>query len=117
MSTSPAIRDGRPPIAPESLRPELHPRRGLAALVLGLVDERDHLLDNPGVELLEQFLARAIEFDVRLEHGIEDLVRRDRVRVALIGAELRARSPLDRRLRHALPAGALVEVAREAEHV
>src|SRR5919106_2356675 len=110
MSTAPAIRDRRPPVAAERLRAQLHARRRLAALVLGTVDQRDHLLDDVVVELLEQLLPRAVELDVRLEHGIEDLVRWGRVLLPLIPPELRARRALDPRRRGELPAGELVEV-------
>ena len=46
MSTLPAVRDRRAPVPPERLRPELDPGRGLAALVLRPVDERDRPLDD-----------------------------------------------------------------------
>ena len=46
VSTPPAVRDRRPAVAAERLRPQLHARRRLAALVLGPVDERDDLLDD-----------------------------------------------------------------------
>src|SRR5207302_4341775 len=38
---SPAVRDRRPAVAAERLRPQLHARRSLAALVLGAVDHCD----------------------------------------------------------------------------
>ena len=51
VSTSQAIRDRRAPVTSERLRPQLHARRRLPALVLGAVDERDGPLDHRGVEL------------------------------------------------------------------
>ena len=52
----PAIGDRQPPVAAERLRPELHARRRLAALVLGAVDERDCPLDDVRVEAVRREL-------------------------------------------------------------
>ena len=87
---------------PNAFGAQLHPGRRLAALVLGAVDERERPLDDVGVELLEQLLARAVELDVRLEHRVERVVRRDRVLVALVRPQLGARRALDRRRRDEL---------------
>ncbi len=67
----PAVGDRQAPVAAERPRPQLDARRRLAALVLRAVDERQRPLDDAVVELLEQLLARAVELDVRLQHGIE----------------------------------------------
>src|SRR5205823_5297600 len=96
-SPGPAVRDRGPPVAAERLRAELHPRRRLAAFVLGPIDEGERALHHLRVELLEQLLARAVELDVRLENGVERGVDRDRVLVPLVLAELGARSALDGR--------------------
>ena len=47
-SAAVAVRDRRPPVAAEGLRPQLHAGRRLAPLVLGAVDERDGTLDHLG---------------------------------------------------------------------
>src|SRR6187551_1125907 len=96
MSTRPAVRDRRAPVATERLRAQLDAGRRLPALVLRAVDEPDGAFDDRGIELLDQLLARAILFDVRLQHGIEHVVRGDRVGVALVVAKLGARCALDR---------------------
>src|SRR4051794_7348382 len=44
-SPPPAVGDRRPPVAAERLRPQAHPRRRLAPLVLGAVDHRDGAFD------------------------------------------------------------------------
>ena len=64
-----------------------------------------------------ELLARAVELDVRLEHLVELRVRRQRVLVELVGAQLGARRALDGRLRDQLAPGALVQVPREPEDV
>src|SRR5271166_280670 len=46
------VGDGHPPVAPEGLRRDAHPRRHLAALVLGPVDELDHTSDHRGIVAL-----------------------------------------------------------------
>src|SRR5437016_6301485 len=46
--TAPSVRNGWPPVAAERLRPQLHARGRLAALVLGPVDEGERPLDDVG---------------------------------------------------------------------
>src|SRR3954451_22901522 len=117
-SVTPAVRDRRSAVAPERLRPQAHARRGLAPLVLGAVDHRERAVDDLAVAPVGgQLLARAVELDVRLEHAVEYGVRRQRVLVELRLAQLRARRPLDDRLGDQLASSALVQVAREPEHV
>src|SRR5216110_2626985 len=85
----------------------------LAALVLGAVDHRRGAVDDVRVEpQADELVAGAVELDVRLEHGVEHRIWRQRVLVELIRAELGRRRALDDRRRDQLPAGALVEVAR-----
>src|SRR5688572_26874276 len=70
--SGPAVRDRRAAVAAERLRAELHSRRGLAALVLRAVDHRERSVDDVAVEaVLGEFLAGAVELDVRLEHLVE----------------------------------------------
>src|SRR5439155_1739439 len=81
---------------PERLGAELDPRRGLAALVLGAVDHRDRTLDYVAVEAVgRELLAGAVLLDVGLEHAVERGVRRQRVLVELVGAQLGARRAVD----------------------
>src|SRR5438309_7821774 len=69
---SPVVRDRRPAVAPERLRPQPHSRGRLPALVLGAVDHRDGALHDVGIEpVAGQLLPRAVELDVRLEDAIE----------------------------------------------
>ena len=56
---APAVRDRRPPVAAERLRVQLHAGRGLAALVLGAVDERERPLDHVRVEAVARSAPRA----------------------------------------------------------
>ena len=57
---------------PKALGRSFTPGGALPALVLGPVDEREHLLDHAEVEWLEQLLAGVVELDVRLQHRVED---------------------------------------------
>ena len=108
---APAVRDRRAPVAAERLRAQPDAGRRLAALVLGPVDERHRPLHDVGGEAVRaQLLERAVLLDVRLEHPVEIRVRRQRVLVELVGAQLRARRPLDRRVGDQLAAGPLVQV-------
>src|SRR6266545_1632501 len=105
---APAVRDRRAAVAAERLRSQPHARGRLAALVLGAVDHRDRALDELGIEAVgRELLARAVELDVRLEDPVEHVVRRQRVLVELVRAQLGARRPVDRRLRDQLASGAL----------
>jgi hypothetical protein len=63
MSTSPAVRDRRAPVAAERLRPQLHTRRRLAALVLGAV-----VLQFDGGVGGFRFLSRLRRVPSRLRH-------------------------------------------------
>src|SRR5207302_11223626 len=115
---APAVGDRRAPVAAEGLRCEAYPGWGLAALVLGAVDQRDRPLDHVRVEAVRrELLERAILLDVRLEHAVERVVGRERVLVELALAQLRARGAVNDRLRDQFSSGLLVEVAREPEDV
>src|SRR5581483_11425943 len=117
-SAGPAVRDRSPPVAAERLRAQLHSRRRLAALVLGAIDHRERALDHVRVEsVLRQLLARPVELHVGLEHPVELRVRRQRVLVELVRAQLGARGAVDDRLRDQLAARLLVQVVRQAEDV
>ena len=59
LSTAPAVRDRRPPVAAERLRPQLHARRRLAALVLGAVDQGERPVDGRRVVPLGDAAPRA----------------------------------------------------------
>src|ERR671934_2300197 len=79
LLAAPQIRNRRPAIAAECLRPETNARRRLAALVFGAVDQGERALHDVGIEsVLGQLLARAVLLDVRLEHAVEGRVRRGR---------------------------------------
>ena len=70
----------------------------LAALVLGEVDEPDHALDVGGGQAArDELLAPEVLLDVALEDRVEDLVGRQRVLVALVGAQLGRRRAGDDR--------------------
>ena len=72
-------------------------------------------LDHVRVEaVVIELLARAVELDVRLEHAVELGVRRQRVLVELVVAQLGARRAVDDRLRDQLAAGALVQMPGRA---
>ena len=66
-----AVGDRQPPVAAEGARRDADPGRGLAALVLGAIDERDHPLDLLGRQPAADEL-RAVE--VLLHVAGEDLV-------------------------------------------
>src|SRR5207248_9196748 len=113
---SPAVRDRRPPVSPERLGSEADARRGLPAFVLGAIDHRDGTVDDIRIEAVAgELLAGAVELDVGLEDAVELGVRRQRVLVQLLVAELGARRALDDRPRNQLAARTLVEVLRKAE--
>src|SRR5215212_10546649 len=95
-SSAVSIRDRHPPIPPERLRRDLYPRRVLASLVLGQVDEAQHAVDVAGVVARpDDLVAAHVLLDVGLEDGVEDRVRRERVLVALVGAQLGTRRALE----------------------
>src|SRR5436309_698887 len=97
---SPTVRDRRPPVATERLRRQAHARRCLPALVLRAVDQFDGPGDDVWIEPVRgQLLVRAVMLDVSLEHLIELGVRRQRVLVQLVFAELGARGAVDDGLR------------------
>src|ERR671922_1458965 len=84
-SAAPPVRDRRPAVAAERLRPELHARRRLAPLVFRSVDERDRAVDGVGIEAVgPQVLLRAVVLDVGLEHAVELGIGRERVLVELV---------------------------------
>src|SRR5256714_711589 len=117
-SAPPAIRDRRPPVTAERLRPQPHPRRRLPPLVLRPVDERDRARDDVRVEAVRaQLVQRAVLLHVGLEHAVQLRVRRQRVLVELPLPQFRARRPFDRRLRDELASRLLVQVAREPKNV
>ena len=74
----------------EGLGSDLDPRRSLAALVLGTIDEFDHSDDDITIDPLgNQFLNRQVALDVSLDHTIEILVGRQAVLILLVGTKLR----------------------------
>ena len=86
------VRDRQAPVAAERLRADLDPGRRLAALVLGAVDEPDHLVDDLlGQAAADQLLAALVLLDVGLEDRVEQVVGRQRVLVALVRLQLRRR--------------------------
>ena len=90
--TRPAVRDRRAPVAPERLRPQLDAGRRLPALVLRAVDQSHRPLDELAVEPVGgQLLARPVVLDVGLQDAVELGVRRERVLVELVGAQLGGR--------------------------
>src|SRR5436190_1912584 len=102
---APAVCQRGPSVTPEGLGRQPNARRRLAALVLGAVDELDGPVDHLRVEAVGgELLARAVLLDVGREHPVELGVRRERVFVALVLAQLGARRALDRRLRDQLSA-------------
>ena len=58
MSTRPAVRDRRAPVAPERLRAELHAGGRLTPLVLGAVDQRERPVDDIRVEPVRESSSR-----------------------------------------------------------
>ena len=75
--------------SPERLGGDPHPGRGLAALVLGQVDQAHH----PGHQLLvearfDQLAGGQVALHVGLEDRVEHLVGRQALVVALVGAQL-----------------------------
>src|SRR5439155_23813556 len=95
-SAAPAVGDGRSPVAPERLGAEPDAGRGLAALVLGAVDQGNGALHDVRVEAVRrQLLERAVLLHVGGEHLVELRVRRQRVLVELVVTELGARRTVD----------------------
>src|ERR671934_376158 len=116
--TAPAVRNRRPAIAAECLRRQADARWGLPALVLRAVDQGERPLDDVRVETVGgELFARAVLLDVCLEDAVERRIGWERVLVELVRPQLRARRPLEHGSRDEVPAGALVEVPREAEDV
>src|SRR5262252_8352049 len=71
-SAAPAIRDRRPPVTPECLRPQPHARRSLSPLVLGAIDERNGPSHEVGIETVRvELVHRTILLDIGLEHSVE----------------------------------------------
>src|SRR5690606_34901467 len=96
---APAVGDGQAAVAAERESGDLGARRVLAALPLGAVDERDDLVDDLRVEPAREELRAALGvLDVRVEHLVEQVVRRERVLVGLAGPQLRRRRLGDGRL-------------------
>ena len=98
-SAAVAVGDRHAPVAPERALGDLDARRGLAALVLGQVDEPARRVAPPlGQPLGDQLLAAEVQLDVAVQDAVEQLIRRQRVLVALVWAQLgRGRALDDRR--------------------
>src|SRR3954452_8913375 len=83
------IRGRQTPVAVERLRRDADARWRLAALVLGQVDQTDHAADLLLVEPTgAQFFGIEVLLDVALEDRVQNVVRRQRLVVALLVAEL-----------------------------
>ena len=92
--------DGHAAIATEVAARDLGSRRVLAAFVLGLVDQGDDAMHEIGVVALgDDGRGAEVALDVRIEHRVEQVVRRQRVRVELSGTQLSRRRLADRRFR------------------
>src|SRR5205823_11270474 len=103
---APAVCYRGAPIAAERLRSQSNSGRGLAALVLGAVDQLEGALDDLGVEAVRrQLLTRAVLLDIGLEDAVELGVGRQRVLVELVLAQLGGRCAVDDRLRDQLGPG------------
>ena len=83
------VRDRRAPVAAERLRAQAHSRRCLPPLVLGPVDHRHGASTASGSNPSARAPRASVELDVRLQHLIEEGVRRQRV-LSLVLAQLRA---------------------------
>ncbi len=84
------VGDRHAPVAAEGAGGDLDPWGRLAALVLGEIDEADrvvHLLG--GQPFGDQLLAAVVELDVAVQDPVEQLIRGQRVLVALVLAQLR----------------------------
>ena len=83
------VGDRHAPVPPERLGRHLHSRGGLAALVLGQDDQPHDLAHQLLVEAgVHQLGSRQVALDVGLEDGVEDVVGRQALVVALTGAQL-----------------------------
>src|SRR6185437_9947431 len=91
-------RDREPAPHAESLLRNLQPGRRLLALVLRPVHHAHHPPNQPGIEaaLLGDLLRRLQVLDVVFQYPVQDLVGRQRVRVLLIGPQLRRGRLLNR---------------------
>src|ERR1700722_9237537 len=83
-------RDGKPAPHPEGFAGDFENGSGLLPLVLTAFDELEDGTDEGDRNALVggDLFGGAVALDVGLEDGIEDLVGRERVGVALVGAEL-----------------------------
>src|SRR5580700_1310392 len=84
------------------LRRNLEPRSRLLALVFGAIHHPDHAphYRNVDAPLSSDAFGRMRFFHVILEHGIENVVRRQRVAVSLIGTQFSRRRLLERGTRN-----------------
>src|ERR1700733_11426430 len=88
--SSVTVRDRHAPVAAEGASGDLDPGGRLAALVLGEIHEANravHLLG--GQPFGDQLLAAVVELDVAVQDPVEQLVRGQRILVALVLAQLR----------------------------
>src|SRR5579862_2589254 len=84
-----AVGDRQAAVLAERLHRDPHARGCLAPLPLGHVDEAHDPLDQPAVHpRREQLLERHVLLDVRGQEGVEDVVGRQALVVALPGAQL-----------------------------
>src|SRR5580698_2081423 len=81
---------GKPAAHAEGFRRDFEDRRGLLALVLGALDQMDHVFDDGRRKTVGRDNLRGgfIALDVGLKDGIENFVGRQRVRILLAGAKL-----------------------------
>ena len=88
-SAAVAVGDRHAPVPPECPLGDLDAGGRLPALVLGGVDEADHLIDvGVGQAALDQLVASEDLLDVAAEDRVEDVVVREGVVVTLVGAQL-----------------------------
>src|ERR1700730_10607209 len=121
-SASIAVRDRHAPVAAEGAFGDLDAGGRLSALVLGEIDQADRALDlDLGESLGDQLLASVMELDVSVQDPVEQLIRWQRVLVALVVPELGGGRALEDRLRnwsrHPARIGASGGVAPVAEAV
>src|SRR3954452_20545230 len=104
-----SVGDREPPVAPERARRDADAWRGLAPLVLGLVDHPDDPLDLVRRQsLADELLGVEVALDVAEQDRVEDVVGGKRLVVALLGAQLGRRRARDHVARHEVASGLLV---------
>src|SRR5688500_18513180 len=92
------LHDRDPAADAEGERGDFQAGGGLLALVLVTVALADYVVDDGFVEVLRDEVAPRHAFlDIAFEDGIENIVGRQRVLIALVGPEFGTRRFLDRR--------------------